>query len=138
MPSRREFKIVLSLLCTQIGLLSFQSVTHSPCTDEPAQLIAGMSHWETGDSTLYRVTGPLVRLVAAIPAMCVPSKFDWPEFDQAPGSSAVTSVSWAYLEEHKSKIILQIMLARLFVIPFATIGGIVCYLLGKQLWGRNA
>jgi hypothetical protein len=51
----------------------------SPTLDEPAHLVSGISHWRSGDFSLYRVNPPLVRLVATIPSILCGYTFDFPE-----------------------------------------------------------
>lgn len=133
--TRNRFIIVAAILSLQAGLLAFQAVVHSPCTDEPPQLVAGISHWQTGDFTLYRVTGPLCRLVGAVPAMLLPHELDWRGFDPRPGARPDDLVAAQYIKTHGRIILTQMVLARLANIPFALLGGLVCFLWSQRLWG---
>lgn len=134
----RQRIVVVGLLSLQAGLLSFQAVVRSPCTDEPAQMVAGISHWQTGDFTLYRVTGPLCRLIGSLPAMLLPHDMEWPGFDQHPGARPDDRVAGQYIKRHGNVILQQILLGRLAVIPFTLLGGLVCFLWSRRLWGWNA
>jgi len=136
--TQRQFMIVVGLVSLQAGLLAFQAVVHSPCTDEPPQLVAGISHWQTGDFMLYRVTGPLARLVGAVPAMLLPHRIDWRGFDPRPGARPDDLVTSQYIKTHGKIILAQILLARLANIPFALLGGVVCFLWSYRLWGYHS
>ena len=35
--------------------------------DEPAHVVAGLSHWQTGDYSMFCVNPPLVRMLAVVP-----------------------------------------------------------------------
>ena len=138
MSSRNFFIVVVTLLCAQTALLSFEAAIHSPCTDEPSQLVAGMSQWATADSSLYRETGPLVRLLAAVPAVLVSDDFAWPEFDQRPGARPVYTITRQYLNENGADIFNYLFVGRLVIIQFSLLGGFVCFLWARDLWGVEA
>lgn len=59
------------LLSSHIALLAWSAARHSATLNEPAHLVAGLSHWKFGRFDLYRVNPPLVRMVAAIPITIV-------------------------------------------------------------------
>ena len=75
---------VVFLLTAHATLLAWQAWRYSPTIDEPAHLVAGLSHWKFGRFELYRVNPPLVRLVAALPMLLVDPKTDWSGFTEAP------------------------------------------------------
>ncbi|HAC93058.1 MAG TPA: hypothetical protein DCF63_20865, partial [Planctomycetaceae bacterium] len=58
-----------AVLACHAGLLAVGGSWMSPTLDEPAHLVAGLSHWQRGDFSLYRVNPPLVKLIATVPML---------------------------------------------------------------------
>ena len=75
--------VVGFILFVHGSMLAWMAYRYSPTIDEPAHLIAGISHWKFGRFDLYRVNPPLVRLVAALPMLLVDPKIDWTSFSTA-------------------------------------------------------
>src|SRR5947208_3636865 len=73
-----------ALLGIHAAMLAWMAYRYSPTIDEPAHLVAGISHWKFGRFDLYRVNPPLVRLVASLPMLLVDPKTNWSGFTEAP------------------------------------------------------
>ena len=57
------------MLVVHVVLLVLNAVWMSPTLDEPAHVVAGISHLQMGDFSLYRVNPPLIPMVTAVPVM---------------------------------------------------------------------
>src|SRR6266478_349761 len=76
-PHCRQFELT-KLLQRVERMLAWMGYHHSPTIDEPAHLVAGLSHWKFD---LHRVNPPLVRLLASLPMLVVDPKTDWSDND---------------------------------------------------------
>ncbi|MBW3538641.1 MAG: glycosyltransferase family 39 protein [Planctomycetes bacterium] len=124
-----------ALLLIHAALLAWSAAVHSPNTDEPAQLVAGISHWQLGRFELYRVTAPIVRLTAAVPVLLAQPETDWRAYRDSPGSRAEAAVSQHFIEANAPRIFWLITLARWACIPFSLVGGYLCFRWARELYG---
>lgn len=69
--------LVTVILLFHSALLLYSAKIHSPNLDEVAHLPAGLSHWEFGNFSTYRVNPPLVKSIAAHPVYLSEHKADW-------------------------------------------------------------
>src|SRR5579862_778345 len=129
--------IVTALLLFHGGLLAIAATKHSPTLDEPAHLVAGLSHWKFGRFELYRVNPPLARMVAALPVMAVGYKEDWKGFDDAPGTTPVFRIGGDFISANAERSVRLFTLARWACIPFSLAGGLFCYLWSRAMWRDN-
>lgn len=98
--------------------------------------MAGLSHWKFGRFELYRVNPPLVRMVAALPVMAAGYNEDWSGFHEGPGARPVFGMGEDFVAANGERSFFLFMIARWACIPFSWIGGIVCYLWARDLYGR--
>lgn len=126
------------LLAVHAGLLGYAASVHSPTALEPAQLAAGVSNWEFGRFELYRVNPPLVRLLAAMPLMIVGHQEDWRSFYEQPGARPGFSIGNDFVEANGARSLRLFTLARWACIPLSLIGGYVCFLWSRALFGAAA
>ncbi|MEQ1830035.1 MAG: glycosyltransferase family 39 protein [Pirellula sp.] len=126
------------LLVAQVVLLIWSSIVHSPTPDEIPHIISGVSIWQTGDCTLFRVNPPLFRIIASIPATML--KQDWPTLlaDPSDYSRPEMGLGREFIDSHGSEAIRILIACRWICIPFATFGGIVCFLWATRLYGETA
>ncbi|MDQ3330331.1 MAG: glycosyltransferase family 39 protein [Planctomycetota bacterium] len=135
--SRKSGAIVAAvLLLVQAGLLAWTAWRNSPVTDEPGQLSAGISHWELGRFELYRVTPPLVRSVGAVAALLAGPTTDWSAFHAGPGTRADHAVGRDFAEVNGPRIFWLTTVARWACIPFALLGGAICFRWARELYGE--
>lgn len=66
---RHTFYIAAALLSLHVALLSWSATRHPPVGDEPAHLVAGLSHWKLGNFDVFRENPPLVHMVVAAPVL---------------------------------------------------------------------
>jgi hypothetical protein len=102
---------------------------------EVFHLAAGVSHLELGRFDLFRVNPPLVRSVAAVPAVLAQSYTDWRTYDTNPLRRAEYDVGIAFLRANDESSVWLTTLARWACIPFSILGGCVCYVWANRLYG---
>jgi hypothetical protein len=111
------------------------SVSHSPTIDEVAHLPAGLSHWQFGKFTLYRVNPPLVRLVAALPMIVACPNTDWTQFFGFPGTRDEFEIGRSFVTANSFRAMELWILARTVCVPFSILGAYVCYRWASELHG---
>ena len=129
-------RTVVVLLLIHTGLLAYSAYVHSPTLNEPGHLVAGLSNWKFGRFDIYSVNPPLVRMVAALPVMAVGYEEDWSGFYTGPGARPEFSMGEDFVAANGERSFFLFMIARWACIPFSWIGGIVCYLWARDLYGR--
>ncbi|TWT37157.1 Dolichyl-phosphate-mannose-protein mannosyltransferase [Posidoniimonas corsicana] len=131
-------RVVVGLLAVHTSLLMYSAYVHSPTLNEPGHLVAGLSHWKFGRFELYRVNPPLVRMAAALPVMAVGYESDWSGFYEGPGARPVFDMGKDFVAANGTRTFFLTMIARWACIPFSWLGAVVCYLWGRDLYGRTA
>lgn len=129
---------VVALLAIQAGLLAYSATCNSPTFDEAGHLVAGVSHWHFGRFELYRVNPPLARMVAAVPVLAAGCKTDWSGFYESPGARPVFSIGEDFIAANGERSRWLFTISRWACIPFSFIGGLVCFLWGRELYGTAA
>lgn len=129
----------LGVLCAiQMVLVTGIALTSSPTFLEPAHLSAGISHWKLGRFELFRVNPPLVRAVAALPALCMSPQTDWEMFYEHPGARSEFPVGRAFFQKNGMRACHMLKVGRIVCLPFVLLGTIVCYLWATELYGRTS
>ena len=136
LPSRGL--LVASLLLVHTGLLAIGAWRHSPTWTEVCHLPAGISHWQLGVFDLYHVNPPLVRMVAALPILLIRPKTDWASNYGDPHSQAVWEVGRNFMYNNGYRSFWLMTVARWACIPFALLGGWLCYRWARELYGTWA
>jgi hypothetical protein len=126
---------VLLLLAIQTVLLSFSAIRLSPTHLEPAFLASGLSHWEFGRFDLYRVNPPMVRMIAALPVLCVDHRTDNSLYSSVPGSRAEFGLGQDFVAANGPRTHLLVSYARLACIPFALGGAYIAYCWATEMYG---
>ena len=119
-------------------MLLTSAALHSPVMDEPAHLAAGISHWELGRFQLFKVNPPLVRMVAALPAIAAGAKTDWSGYSEGVGTRPDFTVMDDFVHANGERVIWLVTLARWALIPIVLLGGYVCYRWARELYGDAA
>lgn len=137
----RRFAVGLgALVATHLALAAYAATVLGPNPNEIAQLAAGVDVWRTGRFDLYRVNGPLFRLVAAVPCVLsgVPSTATpatSSEFERVEGRSGhALVVAYGGLEAAMRYVVA----GRLALLPFLALGAICVALWSKELYGHLA
>jgi 4-amino-4-deoxy-L-arabinose transferase-like glycosyltransferase len=129
---------VVPFLAVHAALLAVPALHDSPTFDETAHLPAGVSHWQYGTFDLFRVNPPLVRMVAALPALAVGTTTDWRSFDDAPGTRPEFQIGRDFLYANGERSFWLFFLSRCACIPFSLLGAYLCYRWAKDLYGPRA
>lgn len=119
-------------------MIGFGGWRHSPTADEPAHLVSGWSHWKLGRFDLYRVNPPLVRLVASIPLGLNRANFRLDTYIPITGGRPEFRAGSAFLDDYKSRSLMMLSQARWMCLPFAVLGGLICYRWSTDLYGYRA
>ncbi len=130
---------LVGLLSIHALLLAHSAKVHSPTWDEVGHLAAGISHWELGRVDLYSVNPPLVRTIAAAPVVlfCRP-QMDWDIYHSDPSLRSEVYLGRRMIELNGENSLDHFFIARLAVLPIALIGGWLCFLWGRDLFGDAA
>jgi hypothetical protein len=131
-------RTVFGLVAIHTGLLSYSAYVHGPTLNEPAHLVAGISHWRFQRFDLYSVNPPLIRLIAALPVLATGYNDDWSKYYAGPGIRAEMDVGADFISSNGTRSLLLLTIARWACIPFSWLGAFVCYMWARDLYGRPA
>ena len=131
--------IAIGLVAVQTALLGWMARVHSPVLDELPHLASGISHWEHGTFDLYRVNPPLVRMVAALPVLAVGVETDWMGgWSEDPFSRPEFPLGRRLADVNGERVFWLFTIARWACLPFAWLGGCICYRWARELYGDVA
>ena len=138
--SHERLAIVLvgAVLVVFILLLGWSGWRHSPVVTEDAHLASGVSHLRFGRFDLFRVNPPLVRMVAAAAVALIAPSSAWNGYDGNPFVRIEHRLAQDFLLIHGSRSFWLLTVARWGCIPFAVVGGYVCYCWARALYGLAA
>jgi hypothetical protein len=111
---------------------------HFAVVDEVGHLAAGLSHWETGTFTLYRVNPPLVRLVATLPVLLARPQTDYRHWQDLPGHRPEWSIGQDLSRANRERYCRLVCLARLAGVAWSALGGWLIFCWARQLYGTAA
>jgi 4-amino-4-deoxy-L-arabinose transferase-like glycosyltransferase len=131
-------RTLMGLLAVHTVLLAYSAYVHSPTSNEPGHLVAGLSNWRFGRFDVYCVNPPLIRMVAALPVMAAGYKEDWSRFYASPGARPEFVMGEDWLLANGERSFFLFMIARWACIPFSWLGAMVCYMWARDLYGRPA
>ena len=131
----RQRWVVYLLLSLHGGLLACSAALHSPVNGEVPALAAGIRHWQEGRFDLYRVTPPLVRMVAALPVLAMQPATDWSRLQDAVGRRPEFDVGDDFIRANGERSFCLFTAARWACIPFSILGGYICFRWARELYG---
>jgi 4-amino-4-deoxy-L-arabinose transferase-like glycosyltransferase len=120
------------------GLLGWGALVHSSTLNEPGHLAAGISNWQFGQFEIYRVNPPLVRMCAAAPVLVAGCETDWNAFDRGPRARPEFQLGEDFVAANGKRSLWLFTLARWACIPFSVLGGVICFLWARKLYGWGA
>ena len=130
--------LVIALLLLHSTMLAWMGARNSPTMDEPAHLPAGVVHWKTGCFDLYRVNPPLIRTLAALPAVISGAQLDVPDIKQNRYYRGEWFAGKAFLAANGPHSFTYFTLARWSCIPISLLGAWICWRWSQKLYGPTA
>lgn len=130
--------VIVTLLATHAGLLAYAATRHSPTLNEPAHLVAGLSYLRFSRFDIYTVNPPLSRLLAAAPVHVAGYAMDWRFFDEGPGHRPEFSLGAEFIHANGERSIQLFTMARWACMPISLLGGVICFLWSRDLYGLPA
>jgi 4-amino-4-deoxy-L-arabinose transferase-like glycosyltransferase len=114
----------------------------SPTVDEVAHLPAGLSYWQKGTFAVYHHNPPLVKLLAALPALAVGAEADysqsWARSFQRNLPISQWNFGWDFMYANASRYRMIYFLARVPVILLSCLGLVLVALWTRSLLGPRA
>lgn len=129
--------IVTALILVHAVLLVVPLRRNFAVVDEVAHVPAGVSHWELGDFSLYRVNPPLARMLAALPVLLAHPRTAYDRLSHWPGTRAEWGVAYDFAALNAERYVELIDLARGPGVLWSLLGAWVIYLWGRDLYGRR-
>ncbi len=138
---RKDCRPIAAILLVQALVLGWGAWRHSPTYDELAHLPAGVRHWQKGEFELFRVNPPLVRMIAAIPVMIAGVETDWTRLEKRDASTRKRLdflIATDFVNVNGERAFWLYTIARWACIPLAMLGGFVCWMWARDLYGGKA
>lgn len=129
--------LLMGLLVTHAMMLGYGAAVHSPGWDEIGHIPAGLSHWQLGNTELYRVNPPLVRMLATLPLLVVDWDVNW-AWSDAPRARPEFNLGRRLWAQHGVAMYTYLTYARWVVIPFSLLAAVVIYRWSQSLYGGFA
>lgn len=124
---------------THACLLWYSSCRNFVTVDEPGYLAAGISHWDTGTFSMYRVNPPLPRMVSAFPVVLFTNiQRDYRNFKDEPGYRSEWMVGYDFVSANARDYFLFLRVARLANIFWSVLGALIVFRWASELYGSKA
>lgn len=135
----KTFFASLLFVLVHLGCLTYASFAASPISDEPAHLVAGIHVWRTGNHSLFCVNPPLVKQIAAIPALIVGYRGPDKLFDEYSNTLRTEyRRGRVFIHENGSEGVRLITYGRLLTMLFSLVGYFTVVLWATDLYGSRA
>lgn len=132
-------RLALCMILMKAGLVGYLATAYAPTVDEPAHLAAGIQIWINDDFGVYRVNPPLVKTIAAIPALCGDAITRGEPYVAGPGFRAEWSLGQELLTENGGEDSVRLFIAaRWALIPIALLGSWATWRWSTELYGEWA
>ena len=125
------------LLLIHALLVGHGATVHSPVLDETGHLPCGLAILTMGRFDLYPQNPPLVKTVAASPLLLVSQEEDWSAIDKHVLSQPQFLMGYDWINANGARAFDLFTLARWACMPFTLLGGAICYLWARTLYGRK-
>lgn len=129
---------VAAVVVLHVLLLVRAAWSLSPTIDEPGHLASGISYWRQGHVKLYRVNPPLVRMIAALPAMAAGAQAEPEKWDQYETTRPEFPAGTDLLLSNGRQSLHLFSLARMPVIGFSVFGALCCGAWARDMFGPIA
>ena len=132
-----------TVLLTVHAALAIDTLRRKSVTvDEVAHLPAGISYWQTATFELYHHNPPLVKLLAALPALATQPTVDYLKSWSANKQQGLPLNQWAFgwefMHANAAKYHEIYFWARLPVVAISILAGVVIFLWAREVFGPMA
>lgn len=127
------------LIAIHALLLAWAAARNSVTVDEYAHLPAGAAYWKHREFSIYNLSPPLLRYIAAAPVMLAGA--DAPPalpYRDEPASARHWIYAQQFMEANSPRYHELFVIARLGMIPISCLAAWVVYCWGRSLYGRGA
>lgn len=128
---------VVVLVIVYAAALVIGAFSQSVTTDEAPHLAAGLAILQLNQFGLYSVNPPLVKMVAAFPALFMQPSTDWEHASSSLESRNEFQVGFAFVEQNGQRSLRLFRAARLACLPFSLLGFWTCFCWGRDLHGER-
>jgi hypothetical protein len=126
---------IVLLLSAHVALLGYSMRWQFATRNEVAHVPAGISCWETGRFSLYRVNPPLWRMLAVLPVLWYRPNTECIQFTGEPGIREEWGVAAAFADANRHNYHELICLARLAGIMWSVLGAGLVFCWSRDLYG---
>jgi len=130
--------MVAVLLLLQGTALGWSATWQSPTLNEPGQLASGIAHWTFLRFEPACINPPLIRMVAAMPAILFRCETDWSGMSLQPGERCEGTLGSDFVRVNGVRTQDLTVWGRWTLIPVSLFGGYLCWRWATELYGRNA
>jgi hypothetical protein len=130
--------LVILLLGVHAAILLDSARKNFVTADEPGHIAAGVSHWETGTYSMYRVNPPLPRMLAVLPVLLMQPNTDGIQPDDLPGRRAELPSGRQFASDNQDHYFDLAWLARLAGVGWSVVGGWLICCWARELYGDRA
>lgn len=120
-----RFRLLFLMVLIHLLILIHGSMTRFPNVDELGHLPAAVSHWAFSKFDLYRVSPPLIPLVAGFLPSLSGIEFDWRLYSDHVGVRPEFAIGVEYLDRAKLGALHDYIAARLCCTLFSVVGVVV-------------
>src|SRR5262249_21385385 len=140
MPRSRGWFVGLAvvLLGTHAVVLLDSGRKNFATPDEVGHIAAGISHWESGNYSMYRVNPPLPRMLAVLPVLLLRANKDGIQADVVPGRRAEVPSGRQFAADNQDRYFELVWAARLAGVCWSVLGGWLVCCWGRDLYGWPA
>ncbi|WP_198000932.1 ArnT family glycosyltransferase [Gimesia fumaroli] len=101
-------------------------------------MVAGLAFWHFGDTSLYRVNPPLIKVIATLPVFLSKHETNWAAYIPNPQARSEFVLGSAFFKLNGVHSFWLFSIARWICIPLSIMGGIVCYCWATDLYGSKS
>ncbi|MGM0488773.1 MAG: glycosyltransferase family 39 protein [Planctomycetota bacterium] len=127
------------ILLAHAAMVGWMARRNSPNANEIAHLPAGIYIWQFGKFDVYPVNPPLVRLVAAVPALLCDPKTDWSRYYSHGAVRSEFLLADDFITANGGENSCHyFFLARAVLIPVSILGAWICFSWARELYGTTS
>lgn len=126
----------LGLISLQAALISLGLWRNAVTFDEVCHLPAGISYWHFGQFWCYHHNPPLVRLIAALPAVITEVPVDYEGYRYVPGSRAADDeLARRFMLANRADYLGVFVRCRVAIVAMTVLGGYLVFRWSSELFG---